>query len=116
MGGFTISAPDGGEVLVVGSSQNITWTTAGTVANVKLEYSTNGGTTYPNVITLSAPNTNAYAWVVPDAISATVRVRLSDATDADAFDVSNGNFKIKAGFTLNTLTAARPGRWERRKM
>jgi hypothetical protein len=102
MGGFTISAPNGGEVWVVGSSENITWTTAGTVDNVKLEYSTDGGTTYPNVITLSTPNTNAYAWVVPDAISATVRVRVSDASDADAYDTSDANFKIRAGFTLTS--------------
>jgi hypothetical protein len=100
MGGFTITAPDGGEVLVVGSSQNITWTTSGTVANVKLEYSTNGGTTYPNVITLTTPNTNSYTWVVPDAISTTARVKVSDASDADAYDTSNANFKIRAGFTL----------------
>ena len=100
MGGFTVTSPDGGEVLVVGSSQNITWTTSGTVANVKLEYSTNAGTTYPNVITISAPNTNSYAWVVPDAISTTVRVKVSDTSDADAFDTSTANFKIRAGFTL----------------
>ena len=99
--GFTVTSPDGGEVLVVGASHSMTWTTAGTVANVKLEYSTNGGTTYPNVIAASTPNNGTFAWTVPDAISATVRVRVSDATDtADAFDTSNGNFKIRAGFTV----------------
>ncbi len=98
---FAMTAPDGGEVLVVGVSQGITWTTAGTVANVKLEYSTNGGTTYPNGIATSAPNTGTFAWTVPDAISATVRIRVSDVTDTvDAFDTSNGNFKIRAGFTV----------------
>ena len=102
MGGFSITSPNGGETLVVGASQSITWTTAGTVANVKLEYSTNGGTSYPNVITASTPNANSYNWVVADAISATVKIRVSDASDADAFDASNGNFNIKAGFTLNT--------------
>ncbi|MDD5466079.1 MAG: hypothetical protein PHP73_07075 [Candidatus Omnitrophica bacterium] len=100
MGGFNVTFPVGGEVFVVGSSQNITWTTAGTVANAKLEYSTNGGTTYPNIITATTPNTNSYAWVVPDAISTTVRVKVSDASDVDAFGASAGNFKIRAGFTL----------------
>ncbi|MDD5466038.1 MAG: hypothetical protein PHP73_06860 [Candidatus Omnitrophica bacterium] len=100
MGGFGVTFPIGGEVFVIGSSQNITWTTAGTVANVKLEYSTNGGTSYPNIITAAIPNTNSYTWTVPDAISTTVRVKVSDAADVDAFGASAGNFKIRAGFTL----------------
>ncbi len=100
MGGFSITLPVGGEVFVVGSSQAITWATAGTVANAKLEYSTDGGVTYPNAITLSTPNTNSYNWVVPDAISTIVRVKVSDASDPDAFGASAGNFKIRAGFAL----------------
>ena len=101
MAGFTVTAPNGGEVLVSGASYNIAWTTAGTVSNVKLEYSTNSGSTYPNVITASSSNTGTFNWTVPDAIFSTVRVRVSDATDtADAFDTSDGDFKIRAGFTV----------------
>src|SRR5207249_3600492 len=49
-GALALTAPVGGEVWAVGATHNITWTTAGTLADVKLEYSTDGGVTYPNVI------------------------------------------------------------------
>src|SRR5207244_6988241 len=38
-GSLALTAPVGGEVWAVGASQNITWTSAGTLADVKLEYS-----------------------------------------------------------------------------
>src|SRR5207247_1206171 len=50
-GALALTAPNGGETWVVGSTQTITWTKVGTLADVKLEYSTDGGVTYPNVIT-----------------------------------------------------------------
>jgi len=98
LAGFTLSSPNGGEVWTVGSSQNITWTTGGSVPNVKLEYSTDGGSTYPNVIIASTPNTGTFGWTVPNNISATVRVRVSDVNNSDAFRASNTNFKIRGAF------------------
>src|SRR2546425_432210 len=100
LAGFTLSAPNGGEVWTVGSSQSIAWTTGGTVPNVKLEYSTDGGSTYPNVIVASTPNTGTFGWTVPNNISATVRVRVSDVSNSDAFATSNTNFKIRGALTL----------------
>ncbi|MCX5702217.1 MAG: hypothetical protein NTW64_04490 [Candidatus Omnitrophica bacterium] len=102
MGGFTVSTPDGGEVWAVNESRNIIWNTAGTVSLVKLEYSTNSGSTYPYTIIASTPNNNSFSWTVADAISATLRMRVSDANDSDAFDTSNGNFKIRAGFNVTS--------------
>jgi len=75
-GGLVISAPNGAETWTVGSTQAISWTTTGTVPNVKLEYSTDGGVTYPNVVTASAANTGSFSWTIPDSISNTVRVRV----------------------------------------
>ncbi|MDD5477084.1 MAG: hypothetical protein PHG87_02590, partial [Candidatus Omnitrophica bacterium] len=100
LGGFTITAPAGGEVWTVGESRNITWTTAGSVANVKLEYSTDGGTTYPNVIIATTPNTGAYAWTVPDNITTSARIKVSDVANANAFKTSAANFKIRGSLTI----------------
>ncbi|MEK7302628.1 MAG: hypothetical protein AAB073_05710, partial [Pseudomonadota bacterium] len=102
LGGFTVTAPNGAEVWIVNESRNITWATAGSVANVKLEYSIDGGTTYPNLIIASVVNSGAYAWIVPDNISNTVRVKVSDVTNADAFKTSNANFKIRGGLTVTS--------------
>ncbi|MBU1086222.1 MAG: GPI anchored serine-threonine rich family protein [Candidatus Omnitrophica bacterium] len=97
---FTIIAPNGGEVWTVADSEDITWSTVGSVANVKLEYSTDGGSTYDNTIVGSVSNTNTYAWAIPDALSSTVRVRISDVNDAQALDTSDANFKIRGDLTL----------------
>ncbi|MFH1459976.1 MAG: hypothetical protein ABIG64_06340, partial [Candidatus Omnitrophota bacterium] len=97
---FTITAPDGGEVWTVADSEDITWSTVGSIGNVKLEYSIDGGTNYPNVITASVSNTGTYAWSIPDALSSTVRVRISDVNDALARDTSNANFKIRGDLTI----------------
>jgi hypothetical protein len=97
---FTITAPDGGEVWTVNSAQDITWNRVGSTANVAIDYSTDGGVTYPNAITASAANTGSFSWTVPNAISAAVRVRVSDANNANAYDISNANFKIRGSLTV----------------
>lgn len=89
---LTITSPNGGENWTVASSHNITWTTTGTVANVKLEYTSNGSTW--NVITTSTTNTNTYAWTVPNAVSTACKVRVTDVTNSSVTDMSNANFTI----------------------
>src|SRR5207245_413046 len=100
-GSLTLTAPIGGEAWTVGSTQNITWTRTGTIANVKLEYSTDGGTTYPNLITASTPAASlSYAWTVPDAVAPTVRVRITDVGDATTSATSGSKLTIKGALTL----------------
>ena len=89
----TVTAPNGGESLAAGSSTNITWTSTGTIANVKIEYSTNGGSTY-TVITSSTTNDGSHAWTVPSTATTQGRVRVTDAADAAVSDISNANFTI----------------------
>ena len=90
---FTLTAPNGGEQWVVNSNQNITWTWAGTVSQVEIAYSTNGGATYPNIIA-AADNTGTYAWTVPDTITTAFKVEISDLADATAYGVSAANAQI----------------------
>jgi len=42
----------------------------------------------------------SYSWTIPDAISDTVRVKISDATDATVFDTSDADFSIIGGFNI----------------
>src|SRR5207244_9830150 len=53
----TVTVPNGGESWSIGTTQTITWTKTGTLGSVRLDYSTDGGATYPNVINLSVPAT-----------------------------------------------------------
>ena len=77
-----VTAPNGGEVWAPGTKHPITWTTRGSVANVKIEYSTvapvAGQLVDPIVIVASTPNTGSYPWVVPQ-VSSGCWVRVSDA-------------------------------------
>ena len=101
---LTLTAPNGGQVWIVGSAQSITWTKSGTITTVKLQYSTNGFSDELQTVTfatlVNATTGTPYSWTVPDAISSTVKVRVTSEADATVFDASDTNFKIAGSFTL----------------
>jgi len=113
--GFKVLSPNSAsDKWDVGSSQTISWkSTSANVATVKIEYSTDGGATYPFEIDAAADNSGAadatrtYTWdPVLNTISAQFRVRVSAVNDAQALDASDTNAKIKAFFELLTPSAA----------
>jgi hypothetical protein len=111
--GITVKSPNGGESWNASSAQTITWSTAGSVSNVKIEYSTNGGSSW-NTITSSTSNDGSHSWTLPNTSSSTCKVRVSDASDSNVYDTSNSNFSIviPAGNTLS-LTSPNGGEsWE----
>ena len=79
----------------VGEAKTITWTTNGTMDVVKLEYSTDDGSTWvipPIADNLS--NLGSYLWSVPDAITTTAKLRVIYKSDSSVYGVSANNFKI----------------------
>jgi hypothetical protein len=107
---ITVIAPNGGENWEGTTAHNITWTSTGSIANVKLEYSTNNGSSW-NTITASTTNNGTYNWTVPNTPSSTCLVKISD-TAGPATDTSNAVFTIAAQRTL-TVTAPNGGEnWE----
>ncbi len=78
-GPFAVTAPNGGETYFGGSSQTITWNVVNTdqapisVANVKISLSTDGGLTYPTVITASTPNDGSEVLTIPAVVSTTAK-------------------------------------------
>ncbi|GAG22290.1 unnamed protein product, partial [marine sediment metagenome] len=102
-GALELTSPNGTELWIVDESRNITWNRTGSIANVKLEYSVNGGGAYPNVITNSTDaSTGSYGWTVPDAIGTQLRVRVTDTTNPTVVDTSDANFEIKGSLTLTS--------------
>ncbi len=93
-----VTSPNGGETWKAGSAHAITWTASDNVGvtAVDLAWSADGGATYPNTIATGLTNSGAYAWSVPNAPGATVRVRATarDAAGNSAADGSNANFTI----------------------
>lgn len=95
----TLTYPNGGEVLDIGSSQSIQWTATDnvTVTAVTLEYSTNNGGAW-NTIVADTSNTGTYQWIVPAAASANclVRITAEDAEGNADSDQSDAVFEIAA--------------------
>jgi hypothetical protein len=91
---IAVTAPNGGENWASGSVHNITWTSIN-VGHVKLEYSTNGGSSYSTIVASTA-NTGTYPWTIPNTPSTNCLVKASDASNAAIFDTSNTSFTITA--------------------
>ena len=95
---MTVTSPNGGESWLVGSNQSIAWTaTENTPASTAdIDYSTDGGATYPNVIAAGITNTGSYAWTVPNTptTQARVRVTVHDAGGTGS-DASNADFALR---------------------
>ena len=88
-----VTSPNGGEAWDPGTSHNITWQSMGVAGNVKIEYSTNDGSSY-TTITNSTANTGSFSWTVPNTPSASCRVRVSEAATGIPSDVSDAVFTI----------------------
>ena len=103
---ITVTAPNGGQQLCVGTNYNITWNSHCFTGNLKIEYSTNGGSGW-NTITSSTANDGTYEWTVADTPSGNCLVRICDAADNDPCDASNGVFTIAS--QAITVTAPNGG-------
>jgi hypothetical protein len=108
---ITVLQPNGGESWLIGSSQTIAWTSINLTGNVKIELSTNGGSTFPTVIAASTANDGTEPWTVAGSASSTARIRVSSVSMPSTLDISNGNFTITQSSI--TVTAANGGEtWE----
>ena len=97
---ITVTAPNGGETFYPTNAVNITWTFRNTDA-VKIEYSTNNGSSW-NLITASvAADTQIYLWSIPNIPSTQCLIKVSDL-GSPLSDVSNAPFTINSAFV--TLT------------
>lgn len=92
---ITVTSPNGGENWTSGTSENITWTTVGKVGNVKIQYSTNNGSSWSNV-TSSTTNDGKYSWTVPNVSSSQCLVRVSKASTGTPSDTSDAVFTISS--------------------
>ncbi len=97
--GPVLLTPNGGETVQIGCTYNITWTASTFISPVKLEYSTNSGSTWVQIIA-STTNNGVYGWVVPNTVSANCLVRASNTSDLTLFDFSDAVFTIAPAVTV----------------
>jgi len=96
---ITVTSPNGGENWRVGSMYDITWTSKNFSGNVKIEYSTNAGSTW-NTIVASTPNDGVHPWTIPGTPTTQAVVKVSDAATGIPSDMSDANFTISTAPTL----------------
>lgn len=102
-----LTAPNGGEVWSIGMTHPITWSAtdnAGVTA-VDLEYSTDGGATYPFAIAAGLADSGLYDWVIPDTQTTDAKVRLTahDAAGNSVQDESDAAFAIQVVLSVEGL-------------
>jgi hypothetical protein len=89
---ITVISPNGGENVLAGSNQNITWSSNGTSGNVHIEFSDNNGASWSDVIA-STTDDGIYSCIIPEEPSDSCLIRVSD-TDGSPSDVSDAVFTI----------------------
>jgi hypothetical protein len=90
---ITVTSPNGGEIWHADSSYDITWTTNLTTERVKIEYSTDNGSNWSEVIASKPADTLAYAWTIPNTPSDSCLVSITDTTGFPS-DTSDAIFTI----------------------
>jgi uncharacterized repeat protein (TIGR03803 family) len=98
---LTVTSPNGGETWVIGASQDITWSSTGTVENVDIDYSTDDGSSWTSVA-VGTENDGSFTWTVPDSPSSTCLVRVTSTASPDITDSSDDVFAISAPFVAVT--------------
>ena len=88
-----VNAPNGGDEFAIGEWRNIHWFADLPVADVRIEYSPDGGTSWEEIVA-STPNDGMFEWQIPDPPTADALIAVSDAADAGLFDTSNAPFSI----------------------
>jgi hypothetical protein len=90
---ITVTSPNGGDSLAIGSSKNITWTSTGTIDSVMIELTRDGSTW--DTLVAKAPNNGSWTWSsVTGPPSTTCKVKISNAAGGVPADTSDNNFTI----------------------
>ena len=98
---LTVVSPNGGEVWIVGETEDITWISE-YVTDVMIELSTDNGTTWSIVIVDSIPSTGTYSWeVAAQDSSDQCLIKVTDISDGSINDESDAVFTIDIISSVN---------------
>ena len=90
---ITIYHPRGGEELENGSQHDIIWNSEG-IEIVIIEYSADNGLNWHVITDFADACEGLYTWTVSGIESDEYLIRVSDATDPDVYDISDGTFSV----------------------
>ncbi|GAB5400691.1 MAG: hypothetical protein Aureis2KO_22760 [Aureisphaera sp.] len=101
---LTLTYPNGGESFDPNVNENLHWDAINTTSGFTLEYSTDGGSNWNNIVTVSSTTTN-YLWNVPSEITGEARIRITSGSFSDE---SDGDFSIAPVVTGMNITQVCP--------
>ncbi len=93
--------PNGGEVIIAGSMYYILWNSQN-IIDVKIEYSTDNGVSWLSVVD-SMTSTGIYEWIVPQELTSQGRIKISDLSNQNIFDISDGPFTVQSSKVINVI-------------
>jgi len=99
---ISIIAPNGGEIITAGSTYFIEWNSQN-VIDVKIEYSTDNGVNWISIID-SIPSTGIYDWTIPQTFTIHGKVKISDISEPDIFDISDDSFTIQSSKAITVIS------------
>lgn len=100
---FALTSQNTTETLDGGATQTVTWNTGNSnlapinCSNVKISLSTNGGATFPIILSESTPNDGSENFIVPNVGTLNARLKI-ECVSANTcfFDINNANLTINA--------------------
>jgi len=95
-----VLVPNGTEIWGAQSTKAISWS-ASNVSNLKLEYTSNDGASWQLITASVASSSGSYNWTLPNIISTQCRVRITDTSDNQLFDISDNTFTIRPQIILS---------------
>jgi subtilisin family serine protease len=111
--GISVTYPNGGEYLVRGTINTISWTSTGNPGtDVKIEL-LEGDTI--GTISADAPNSGSYSWVIPftQTLGSDYKIRITSINDSTIGDTSNNNFAIGIPSSINIKSPNGGESWTR---
>ncbi len=110
-GPFLVTSPDTAVSYQGSTTQTVMWSVNNTnnapvnATNVRILLSTDGGNTFPTVLTALTTNDGSEAVTIPNTPTTTARIKV-EAVGNIFFDISNSNFTIVAGPTSASVSVS----------
>lgn len=71
----------------------ITWDSE-FIADVKIEFSSDNGQTWSDIVESTSANTRSFSWPAPNILSTECLIKISDVADPDVFDITETPFTL----------------------
>ncbi|MBA7582919.1 hypothetical protein ES708_24857 [subsurface metagenome] len=92
---ISITSPKGGESLECESTFNITWEATQSIVEVYIDFTTDNGESWVEIVHGIRASNGSYTWAVPVIETSTCRVRIKNKSDSEVYAFSEGTFTIE---------------------